>query len=204
MKGKTVKSTFFHLSPKSWLGKRLDSGRQEVVSPKEALVCECKPPKNEPIQEALQPSLERELSVISSLPTDGFALRTDRVETLRAKETGEPLRPSVDICIRAGKSLLLVECKYRAMPETQIVKSVKTFQNTVARKFDASQSFYANEGATRFFSDRIVLFNAASKDKVLNMFRRLQLEETDSPLRIYKIMDTEGFWSTHHERLIEE
>ena len=204
MKKMMVKSTFFHLLTGSWLGKRLDNGLQQVVSPKEALACECQPRENGAIQESLQASLARELSVISTLPTEGFALRTDRVEVFRAKETGEPLRPSVDICIRAGDSLMLVECKYRAMPETQIVKSVKAFQNTVARKFDTSQSFYANEGATRFFSDRIVLFNAASKDKVLNMFRRLQLEDTDSPLRMYKIMDTEGFWATYHEIITAE
>ena len=89
---------------------------------------------------------------------------------------------------------MLVECKYKAMPETSIVKSVKTFRETVCRKFDASQSFYAHEGATSFLDERIVLFNRESKDLVVSMFNRLKLEGPDSSLRRYQIMDTHDFW----------
>lgn len=41
---KAACSSLFHLSPESWLGKRLDGDWQMmVISPKEALAYECKP-----------------------------------------------------------------------------------------------------------------------------------------------------------------
>lgn len=191
---KTACSALFHLSSESWLGKRLDDGWRLVVSPKEALACECKPAKGEILREDLRASLEHELAVIWSLPDTGVALRSDRIEALRAKEFGESQNPSVDICIRTETAILLVECKYKAMPETSIVKSVKTFHETVCRKFEATQSFYAHEGVHAFLDERIVLFNGESKDKVVSMFNRLKLEDADSSLRRYLIADTYGFW----------
>lgn len=192
---KTACSALFHLLPESWLGKRLDGDWQMmVVSPKVALACECKPKKGEDLREELQTSLAYEMSEINTLPDAGIALRADRVEALRAQEFGGLQNPSVDICVRAGTALMLVKCKYKAMPETSIVKSVKTFHETVCRKFDASQIFYSHEGVHAFLDERIVLFNGESKEKVVSMFNRLKLEDADSSLRRYLITDTYGFW----------
>ena len=191
---KPLRSALFFLSPESWLGKRLDGASQSmVISPKETFLDECRPKKGAPVSEELQTSLVHEMSEIESLSDAGVALRADHIEDLRVKEVGGSRNPSVDVCIRAGTALMLVECKYRAMPETSIVKSVKTFQEKVCRKFDASQSFYAHEGVQTFWDERIVLFNCESKDKVLSMFRRLQLEDSDSSLRRYLILDTRDF-----------
>lgn len=197
-----TKSDLFHLSSESWLGKRLDSGRQEVVSPKRALACECKPNKGDTVVEVLKASVERESAVIDGLPEVGFALRADRVEAKRAEECKEQALPSVDVCIRTGAALMLVECKYKAMPETSIVKSIDAFNSYVVRKFESSLSFFRTEGASSFSSDRIVIFNAASKDKVISMFRRLQLELNDKSLSKYKIMDTADFWMQYESEIL--
>lgn len=202
---KTACSALFHLSPESWLGKRLDGDWQMmVISPKEALACECKPQKGETLREELRTSLAREMSEINALPDAGIALRADRVEALRAQEFGELQNPSVDICVRTETALMLVECKYKAMPETSIVKSVKTFHETVCRKFDASQSFYEHEGVHAFLDERIVLFNGESKDMVVSMFNRLKLEDTDSSLQRYLIMDTHDFWMKYQDVVVCE
>lgn len=196
------KSKLFHVAPESWLGLRLDSGRQEVVSPKKALACECKPNKGDTVADVLKASLELEAAFIDKLPEVGFALRADRIEAKRAEECKEQTSPSVDVCIRAGAALMLVECKYKAMPETSIVKSVDSFNFSVARKFESSLSFFRTEGASSFSSDRIVIFNAASKDKVISMFRRLQLELNDKSLSQYKIMDTADFWMQYKAEIL--
>ena len=115
----TLRSSQFFLSPESWLGRWLDSdGQALVVLPKVALSHECQAQKGETVPEELRMSLEREMSEIDAIPDTGVALRSDRVEALRAREFGESQNPSVDVCIRAGRALMLVECKYRAMPET--------------------------------------------------------------------------------------
>ena len=199
-----TKSELFHLSSASWLGVRLESGRQEVVSPKKALACECKPNKGDTVADVLKASLELESAVIDGLPEMGFALRADRVEAKRAEECKEHASPSVDVCIRAGTTLMLVECKYKAMPETSIVKSIDAFNFYVVRKFESSMSFFRTEGANSFFNDRIVIFNAASKDKVISMFRRLQLELNDKSLNQYKIMDTADFWMQYEAEILSE
>ena len=198
----TTKSELFHLSSGSWLGVRLDSGRQEVVSPKKALACECKPNKGDTVADVLKVSLERESVVIDGLPEVGFALRADRIEAKRAEECKEQASPSVDVCIRAGAVLMLVECKYKAMPETSIVKSIDAFNFYVVRKFESSLSFLRTEGASLFSSDRIVISNSASKDKVISMFRRLQLELNDKSLSQYKIMDTADFWIQYEAEIL--
>ncbi len=190
-------SATFNLSPDSWLGLRIDSGRQEVVTPRKALAFECRPNKGEEVEEPLKSSLAQEVVVIEGLPDEGLALRTDRIEKQRAAELKKPLAPSVDVCICAGHNLMLVECKYKAMPETSIMKSVDSFNRYVARKFEASKRFFLHEGARSLGNDRIVLFNADSKDKVLSMFMRLQLESDGSSLRQYKIMDTADFWKQY-------
>ena len=192
-----MRSALFHLSPESWLGKKLDADARLVVSPKVALSFECQPTKGAEASKELKERLVSEQGVIDGLPDVGFALRADRIEALRGKEFGDGQCPSVDLCIRTRESLILVECKYKALPETSIVKSVKVFNSTVARKFDAAQSFYRHEGARQFFDERIVLFNGDSVDKVLSMFRRLQLENEGRPLRQYVIVDTNGFWSRY-------
>lgn len=202
---KTACSALFHLSPESWLGKRLDGDWQMmVVSPKVALACECKPKKGEDLREELRISLAREMSEIDSLPDAGVALRADRIEALRAQEFEEPQDSSVDICVRAGTALMFVECKFKAMLETSIVKSVKTFHEIVCRKFDAAQSFYEHEGVHAFLDERIVLFNSESKDKVVSMFNRLKLEDADSSLRRYLIMDTHDFWMKYQDVVLYE
>ena len=192
-----TKSELFHLSPESWLGMQLDSGQQEVISPKKALACECKSNKGDAVPSVLKASLEQEMVAIKKLPEVGFALRCDKIEEKRAKDAREQQLPSVDACIRAGGVLMLVECKYKALPETSIVKTIKEFESKVVRKFEASELFYRHEGVNSFLPDRIVLFNADSKDKVINMFRRLQLETGGSLLRRYKIMDTADFWMNY-------
>lgn len=198
------KSELFHLAPASWLGMRLDSGRQEIITPKKALARECLPSKGDKLDEALKQSLAYESMVIDGLPDIGLALRSDKVEAKRAREFGESKFPSVDVCVRAGESLMFVECKYKAMPETSIVKSIDEFNVKVVRKFEASQCFYSNEGATLFFGDCIVLFNADSKDKVISMFRRLQLETEGASLQQYKIMDTADFWERYKSIIVSE
>lgn len=193
------KSELFHLSSASWLGLRLDSGRQQIITPKKALACECLPNKGDKIDETLKLSLAQETTVIEGLPDIGLALRSDKIEAKRARECGGEASPSVDMCIRAGEDLMLVECKYKAMPETSIVKNIEAFNFSVVRKFEASRRFYSHEGAASFIDDCVVLFNGDSKDKVISMFRRLQLE-TDTGgalLRQYKIMDTADFWNRY-------
>ena len=196
------KSEFFHVTSESWLGLRLDSGRQEIVTPKKALVCECLPNKGDKLNEVLKQSLERESLVINGLPDIGSSLRTDRIEDKRSKECGESASPSVDVCIRAGDDLMLVECKYKAMPETSIVKTIDAFNFSVVRKFESSRRFYMHEGAHSFVDDYVVLFNADSKDKVVSMFRRLQLEAGGASLQQYKIMDTADFWKRYESVVV--
>lgn len=52
--------------------------------------------------------------------------------------------------------------------------------------------------------ERVVLFNCDSKDKVLSMFRRLCLEDADSSLRRYVILDTHDFWARYHDMIEDE
>ena len=196
------KSELFHLAPESWLGLRLDSGRQEIITPKKALACECLLNKGDKLDEALKLPLAQESRMVEELPDIGFALSSDKIEAKRAKECGESPSPSVDVCIRAGENLMLVECKYKAMPETSIVKTIDAFNFTVVRKFEASRRFYLHEGAHSFVDDCIVLFNGDSKEKVISMFRRLQLETEGTSLRQYKIMDTADFWQQYESVIV--
>lgn len=94
----TMMSAMFHVDPSSWLGKRLDDGRQECCSIGVALAYECRPNK------------------------------------------GERLSPEL-------------------------------------------QDYLAAE----------------SKEKVLSMFRRLQLEGADDGLLQYQIMDTQDFWTRYRD-----
>ena len=197
-------SELFHLSPESWLGRKLDADTQLVVSPKVALTFECRMNKGESLSAALQSSLDGERAEIDTMSEEGVALRADRIEALHVRECGGSANPSVDICIRAGSVLMLVECKYKALPETSIVKDIETFNSKVARKFDASQTFYRHEGAHQFYDERIVLFNGDSVDKVLSMFKRLLLEEDDEGLNRYVITDTQGFHSRYWKMVVGE
>lgn len=192
---KSQLQTTFGLNPSSWLARKLDEGRCQICTLKEALACECRPNKHEELRSDLRESLEAELGVITALPNGGFVIRCDQVEKLRASELRESPKPSVDICSGAGPELLLVECKYKALPETSIVKTISAFDYNVGRKFVATESFLRNEGASAISSQRIVLFNAESKDKVMSMFKRLPLEVDgdDSDLKSYLIMDTMEF-----------
>ena len=187
--------TLFGLEPTSWLVRQIDEGRCQICPLKEALACECRPNKHEELRSDLCELVEDELGVITALPNGGTAIRCDLVEKQRASELGEGQKPSVDICSGAGPELLLVECKYKTLPETSIVKTISAFDYNVGRKFAATTSFLRNEGVPSISSKRIVLFNAGSKDKVLSMFRRLLLEEDDddNDLRSYLIMDTMEF-----------
>lgn len=99
---------------------------------------------------------------------------------------------------------MLIECKYKALPETSIVKDIETFNSKVARKFDVSQTFYRHEGAHQFYDERIVLFNGDSVDKVLSMFNRLLLEEEDAGLKQYVITDTHGFRRAYWQMVVGE
>lgn len=193
-----VLSSFFLIDPGSWLGSRLDCGKLESVPLKVALAHECTPNKGAKCRESLQIALDRELMTLAGLAEDGHALRLDRVEALRSQSCGGDAQPSVDVCIRMREELMLVECKYKATPETSIVKSVAAFDRSVIRKFSASHSFLTHEGACQFHNDKIVLFNADSKEKVLSMFLRVCLEEEGSALQEYRIMDTVEFWNTYH------
>ena len=189
--------TSFGLEPASWLARQIDEGRCRVCTLKDALACECRPNKHEELRFDLRESVEAELGVIMALPNGGFAIRSDQVEKLRASELRESPKPSVDICSGAGPELLLVECKYKALPETSIVKTISAFDYSVGRKFAATESFLRNEGVSSISSQRIVLFNAGSKDKVLSMFMRLQLEvdDDDTDLKSYLIMDSMAFYA---------
>ena len=189
-------SSLFHLRPDSWLGGLLDSGRQEVVPPKAALSFECRQNKGECIREDLVETLQREQVAIESCPSCGHALRGDRVETARAYMACEDHKPSVDIVMALPETLLLVECKYKALPETRIVKTIEAFDANVMRKFRASREFFSQQGATAFAPDAVVLFNADSIDKVASMFNRLKLENDAEELRFYKVMDTAQFDQT--------
>lgn len=144
------RSELFHLAPESWLGKKLDADARLVVSPRDALAFECRTNKGEPLSAALHSSLDGERAEIDNMSEEGMALRGDRIEVLHVKECGGLTNPSVDICIRAGNALMLIECKYKALPETSIVKDIETFNSKVARKFDVSQTFYRHEGAHSF------------------------------------------------------
>lgn len=198
------RSELFHLAPESWLGKKLDADARLVVSPRDALAFECRTNKGEPLSAALHSSLDGERAEIDNMSEEGMALRGDRIEVLHVKECGGLTNPSVDICIRAGNALMLIECKYKALPETSIVKDIETFNSKVARKFDVSQTFYRHEGAHQFYDERIVLFNGDSVDKVLSMFNRLLLEEEDAGLKQYVITDTHGFRRAYWQMVVGE
>ena len=198
----------FGLDPSSWLARRLDEGRCQICTLREALAYECRPNKHEELPPALCESVESELGIITALQNGGVAMRCDQAEKLRASELGEDQRSSVDICSGAGPELLLVECKYKAMPETSIVKTISSFNYTVGRKFAATMSFLRGEGVSSISSQRIVLFNTGSKDKVLSMFRRLLLEgdSDENDLMSYLIMDSMDFYTNfaNHFTLQEE
>lgn len=196
--------TPFGIKPSSWLARQLDEGRCQICTLKEALAYECKPNKHEELQSDLREAVETELGVITALPNGGSAIRCDLVEKLHASEFDEEQKPSVDICSGTWPELLLVECKYKAMPETSIVKTISAFDYNVGRKFAATASFLWDEGATSISSRRIVLFNAGSKDKVLSMFRRLLLEvdDEDTDLKSYLIMDTLEFHANFADHFI--
>ncbi len=191
----------FHIAPDSWLGVRIRSGRQEIVLLKKALMYECRLQKYVEADEPLHRMIEAELRVINVLSDKGYSLRVDGVETARAEESQESRQPSVDIAVSMPACLLMVECKYRAFPETSIVKSIEAFTANIVRKFEASQRFFEQEGCTSFCPERIVLFNALSKEKVISMFRRLQLENEGRLLHHYKIMDTADFWRHFETKL---
>lgn len=195
-------SELFHLAPESWLGKKLDADARFVVLPKAALAFECGTNKGDPLSAALQASLDGERAEIDNMSEEGMALRGDRIEALHVKECCGLTNPSVDICIRTGAALMLVECKYKALPETSIVKDVETFNSKVARKFDASQTFYQHEGAHQFYDERIVLFDGDSVDKVLSMFNRLLLEKEDKDLKRYVITGTHGFCRAYWQKVV--
>lgn len=196
--------TLFGLNPSSWLARQLDAGRCQICTLKEALAYECRTNKHEELRPDLRESVEVELDVIAALPNGGTAIRCDQVEKLRASKFGEEQKPSVDICSGAGPELLLVECKYKASPETSIVKTISAFDYNVGRKFAATTSFLRDEGMSSISSQRIVLFNAGSKDKVLSMFRRLLLEvdDDDNDLKSYLIMDTMEFHANYKNQFI--
>jgi len=194
-------SASFRVAPTSWLGSRLDSGTRDVCSVRTVLAFECKPNKGELPRVDLQEALDPESIIIGRLPDAGMALRGDRIEEIRAAEFKEERMPSVDVCVAGADALLLVECKYRAVPETQIVKSVESFRFNVARKFEASLSFLVQQGATDFAEDRVVLFNAESKDKVVSMFKRLQLQDDAEELKAYCLMDTKDFWKRYQQEI---
>lgn len=197
-------SELFHLTPESWLGKKLDADARLVVSPKAALVFECRTNKGDPLSVALQSSLDSERAEIDNMSEEGMALRGDRIEVLHAKEYDCLANPSVDVCIRAGVALMLVECKYKALPETSIVKDVETFNSKVARKFEAARRFYEDEGVRIILDECIVLFNGESVDKVLSMYKRLLLEDENEVLKRYVITDTHGFRLRYWQRVVGE
>jgi len=197
-------SALFRVSSAEWLGLCLDSGIQDVCSIRSALAFECKQKKGQSPRLDLQEALDREMAVINQIPDVGFALRGDNVEKARAAEFKEDLMPSVDVYVAGTGELLMVECKYRAVPETQIVKSVESFTDSVARKFDAAIAFLKSQGAAAIANDRIVLFNAESKDKVISMFKRLQLQDDATALKPYCVMDTEGFWQTYQQTICQQ
>lgn len=192
----------FHVCSDSWLGLRLDGSEcNQVYSMREALAFECKAGKGESPQSDLQNALKEELQLINQLPEGGLALRGDVIESAWSSEFRVDKRPSVDILSRGPEDLLLVECKYRAMPETKIVKTIEAFRYNVSRKFDATISFLSEQGVQRVADVRVVLFNAGSIDKVLNMFNRLRLEDEDSELSVYQLMDTCDFGKRYADRL---
>lgn len=191
----------FHVCPDSWLGLRLDgSGHNHVYSMRDALRLECKAGKGESSQPDLQNALEEELQLINRLPAGGPALRGDVIEAAWSSELRVDKHPSIDVLSSGADDLLLVECKYRAMPETQIVKTIEAFRYNVSRKFDATISFLSEQGVHGIADVRVVLFNAGSIDKVRNMFNRLRLEDEDSELSVYRLMDTCDFGKRYADR----
>lgn len=184
----------FYVSDASWLGQRLDSKIQFVCSLSEALAFECKPNKGELPDPALRSALSEELLVIDASPGLFLAIRGDGVESAWASEMRTDKRPSVDVFVAHANGLLLVECKYRAIPETGIVKSVRSFQENVSRKFQSSIAFLTGEGARLIVEEKIVLFNSESIDKVLSMFERLKNEDDAEELMSYRLMDTRTFY----------
>lgn len=191
----------FHVCPDSWLGLRLDGNEHnQVYSMREALKFECKAGKGESPQPDLQNALKEELQLIDQMPAGGLVLRGDVIEAAWSSEFHVDKRPSVDILSSGADDLLLVECKYRAMPETQIVKTIEAFRSNVSRKFDATMSFLTEQGVHGTADVRVVLFNAGSIDKVLNMFNRLRLEDEYSELSAYRLMDTNDFGKSYADR----
>ncbi len=191
----------FAVKDGTWLVSRIHEGKVNVSSLCDALKIECVWKEGQGISKDI---LDKELQVINEVPQHISCIRCDKIERLSAEESHRSQQKSVDICCQISDEMLLVECKYRAIPETCIVKTIKAFNSKIVEKFENSSSFLTNFLNKPFSDDRVVLFNHESIDKVLNMFRRLRLEHDEvHQLANYVIVDTAGFlehYSLNHTR----
>ncbi len=175
----------------TWLSARIHDGKVQVLPLRDALKVECTWCEGVKCSEDV---LEEESQVIDSVPCDVSSIRSDKVERLAAREAERPQRSSVDVCCRMTTEMLLVECKYRAYPETGLVKNLDAFNSEIVQKFENSSSSLGEFLGLPFSDDRVVLFNHESVDKVLSMFNRLRKENDDvHHLASYVIVDTSEF-----------
>lgn len=173
----SAQCTCFGLLPDSWLAEKVFQGKIQIITPARALAFECAGGKGTEVSDELKGILIAEKQIIDRMPQVGSAIRCDKAERLHAEECGASARKTVDVCVATAQGLLLVECKYRARPETALFYSAEHFDNQVMEKFRSTQKLWAPQTEKPIRSESIVLFNSASIEKVLSMFYRLRLED---------------------------
>ena len=184
----------FEIVEGTWL---FDKVQQKKVLPfqlKDSLRYECVKQKGESYTDGMIDALDAELAVIEALPQGGCALRGDKIEKLFAKNP----RKSVDIYTVIDERILLIECKYKAYPETKIVSSSAVFNDEIVIKFENAKSFLSTQSGKEISKEFIVLFNCESVEQVKSMFLRLKLEDDSGRLYSeYRILDTKMFQSQY-------
>jgi hypothetical protein len=121
----------FKLTNGSWLSKKVQDKKVLSYDLKDALRFECDRQKGEKYTLEQIGTLNAEQAVIDSLPASACSLRGDKIEKLYACELHINEKKSVDIYTVIDDLILLIECKYRASPETKIVSSVTACQKEI-------------------------------------------------------------------------
>lgn len=191
----------FKLANNSWLLRKVQERKVLPYGLKEVLKLECDRQKGETYTQDQIEILNEEQSVIDNLPFDTCALRGDKIEKLYANESHVDKKKSVDVYTVIDDQIFLIECKYKAWPETKIVSSVESFQKEIVDKFKNSRTFMSKQSERLISRDCVVLLNRDSVEKVRSMFLRLRLEDDSSELfSEYQILDTEAFGSMYLSR----
>jgi hypothetical protein len=137
--------------------------------------------------------LEADRQKIQALPEKLKCLDGDLLARQYSVADRIPCSTDIYYWLFKEKAFVLVECKFKAYPETSQVKTPEAFEEKIARKFDASQRFLT-ENQCVFNQARLVLFNSESKDNVFRMFQYLKLaSETPERYESYHILALDEF-----------